>query len=102
MHFGPAQQLLKQLGFAADVRRSGTVEQIKQQVARGYPVIVLQFHSVPGSTPHFRVVRGYDEQQGILIMSDSLSGPNVALTEHDFNVLWNTQGRQYLVVRRPG
>lgn len=102
MHFGPAQQLLKQLGFAADVRRNGTIEQVKQQVAQGYPVIVLQFHSVPGATPHFRVVRGYNEAQGILIMSDSLSGPNVALTEHDFNVLWNTQGRQYLAVRQQG
>lgn len=101
MWFPDAQRLLQGLGFQAPVGRNGTVEDIKRQVAQGFPVIVLQFHSVPGQTPHFRVVRGYDDAQGILIMSDSLSGPNVALTEHDFDVLWNTQGRQYLIVR-PG
>ncbi|WP_019586571.1 LysM peptidoglycan-binding domain-containing protein [Deinococcus apachensis] len=101
MRFPDAQRLLRDLGFEAPVLTGGTVEDIKRQVAQGFPVVVLQFHSVLGQTPHFRVVRGYDDAQGILIMSDSLSGPNVALTEHDFDLLWNTQGRQYLVVR-PG
>lgn len=56
-----------------------------------------------GKVPHLRVVRGYDDASGYLIMSDSLSGPNVALTERDFGTVWNTQGRQYLPVRRgPG
>lgn len=93
-------QLLTHQGLQAPLRRSGTVEAIKDELAAGHPVIVLQYHSVYGKTPHFRVVRGYDETQGILIMSDSISGPNVALTEHDFAVLWNMQGRQYIPVSR--
>ena len=93
-------QLLTHQGLQAPLRRSGTVEAIKDELAAGHPVIVLQYHSVYGKTPHFRVVRGYDETQGILIMSDSISGPNVALTEHDFDVLWNMQGRQYIPVSR--
>ncbi|WP_288432237.1 LysM peptidoglycan-binding domain-containing protein [uncultured Deinococcus sp.] len=92
--------LLVRQGFRAPLRRSGTVEAIKDELAAGHPVIVLQYHSVYGKTPHFRVVRGYDETQGILIMSDSISGPNVALTERDFDVLWDMQGRQYIPVSR--
>ncbi|KQR22837.1 LysM peptidoglycan-binding domain-containing protein [Deinococcus sp. Leaf326] len=92
--------LLVRQGLQAPLRRSGTVEAIKDELAAGHPVIVLQYHSVYGKTPHFRVVRGYDETQGILIMSDSISGPNVALTERDFDVLWNMQGRQYIPVSR--
>ncbi|MFC5848817.1 LysM peptidoglycan-binding domain-containing protein [Deinococcus petrolearius] len=93
-------ELLTHQGLQAPLRRSGTVEAVKDELAAGHPVIVLQYHSVYGKTPHFRVVRGYDETQGILIMSDSFSGPNVALTEHDFDVLWNMQGRQYIPVGR--
>lgn len=93
-------ELLTRQGLLAPLRRGGTVEAIKDELAAGHPVIVLQYHSVYGKTPHFRVVRGYDETQGILIMSDSISGPNVALTEHDFGVLWNMQGRQYIPVSR--
>lgn len=96
-----AGALLTELGFDAPALRGGTIEAVKRHVADGHPVIVLQYHSVLGKPPHFRVVRGYDDTQGILIMSDSLSGPNVALTERDFDLLWNTQGRQYLPVEPP-
>jgi uncharacterized protein YvpB len=101
MHLPAAQEVLEGLGFSAPVLRGGTVEDVKRFVAQGIPVIVLQYHSVLGKVPHFRVVRGYDDAAGHLIMSDSLSGPNVALTEHDFDLLWNTQGRQFMPVR-PG
>lgn len=101
MYTEDAGALLTELGFEAPALRGGTIENVKRHVADGHPVIVLQYHSVLGKTPHFRVVRGYDDAQGILIMSDSLSGPNVALTEHDFDLLWNTQGRQYLPVEPP-
>lgn len=99
MHLPAAQHLLERLGFQAPVLRGGTIEDIKRLIAQGIPVIVLQFHQEVGKVPHFRVVRGYDDAAGHLIMSDSLSGPNVALTERDFDVLWNTQGRQYMPVR---
>lgn len=99
MHLPEAQKVLERLGFDAPILRGGTVEDVKRFVAQGIPVIVLQYHQEVGKVPHFRVVRGYDDQGGYLIMSDSLSGANVALTEHDFDVLFNTQGRQYMPVR---
>lgn len=101
MHLPPAQEVFERLGFDAPVLRGGTIEEVKRWVAQGVPVIVLQYHREIGKVPHFRVVRGYDDTEGYLVMSDSLSGANVALTEHDFDALWNTQGRQYMPVR-PG
>lgn len=98
MHLPPAQALLERLGFNAPVLRGGTVENVKRLVGQGVPVIVLQYHREVGKVPHFRVVRGYDDAAGYLIMSDSLSGANVALTDHDFELLWNAQGRQYMPV----
>jgi len=100
MHFPAAHEMLEGLGFSAPVPPRSTGADVKRFVAQGIPVIVLQYHSVLGKVPHFRVVRGYDDAQGYLVMSDSLSGANVALTEHDFELLWTTQGRQYMPVKR--
>lgn len=100
MSAGAGQKLLKKLGFDAPVNKGGTLADVKREVAAGNPVIVLQYAKQIGKVPHWRVVRGYDEAQGIIVMSDPLHGPNVALTERDFDLLWNTQGRLYIPVRR--
>ena len=92
-------KLLKDLGFKVSHKRGGTVEDMKRAVSKG-PVLVLQWHSVVGKTPHFRVVTGYDRQRDLFYMNDPLSGPLTALTSHDFDILWGTQGKQYVEISR--
>ncbi|QFP78169.1 LysM peptidoglycan-binding domain-containing protein [Deinococcus sp. AJ005] len=82
--------------------RGGHLSQIKRLLALGIPVIVLQWYERPGEVPHFRVVRGYDEQAGLVWVSDSMVGPLAYLSYHSFNALWNTQSRQMFPVYPEG
>ena len=76
--------------------------QVKKLLALGIPVIVLQWFDRPGHINHFRVVRGYDDQAGVMWVSDSMVGPVSYLSYRDFDALWNTQGRQMFPVYPAG
>ncbi|WP_425144723.1 LysM peptidoglycan-binding domain-containing protein [Deinococcus sp.] len=89
---------LAQFGLRTVTIRDGQLSQIKRMLALGIPVIVLQWYDRPGHIPHFRVVRGYDDQAGIVWVSDSMVGPVAYLRYSDFDALWNTQGRQMFPV----
>jgi ABC-type bacteriocin/lantibiotic exporter with double-glycine peptidase domain len=56
--------------------RDRKVLAIRQLLALGVPVIVLQRVSIGSSTYHFRVVHGYDGAASEFICDDSLLGPD--------------------------
>jgi hypothetical protein len=56
--------------------RNRKVLAIRQLLALGVPVIVLQRVAIGSGTYHFRVVHGYDEAGGEFICDDSLLGPD--------------------------
>ena len=89
---------LAHFGLKTVTIRGGQLSQIKRMLALGIPVIVLQWYDRPGHINHFRVVRGYDDQAGIVWVSDSMIGPVAYLRYSDFDALWNTQGRQMFPV----
>lgn len=85
---------LEKFGLRTVTIRGGQLGQVRRLLALGIPVIVLQWFDRPGHIPHFRVVRGYDDQAGLFWVSDSMVGPVTYLSYRSFDVLWNTQGRQ--------
>lgn len=93
---------LARFGLRTLTLRQGRLSQVKRLLALGIPVIVLQWYAQPGHSPHFRVVRGYDDQAGVFWVSDSLVGPLAYLSYRSFDVLWNTQGRQLFPVYPKG
>ncbi|SMB80341.1 LysM peptidoglycan-binding domain-containing protein [Deinococcus hopiensis] len=82
--------------------RGGKLSQVKRLLALGIPVIVLQWYDRPGHIPHFRVVRGYDDQAGVFWVSDSMVGPLAYLSYRSFDTLWNTQDRKMFPVYPEG
>ncbi|MFC4640306.1 C39 family peptidase [Deinococcus hohokamensis] len=82
--------------------RQARLSQVKRLLALGIPVIVLQWYERPGQVPHFRVVRGYDDQAGLVWVSDSMVGPLAYMSYRSFDALWNTQGRQMFPVYPKG
>jgi murein DD-endopeptidase MepM/ murein hydrolase activator NlpD len=82
--------------------RNGRLDQVKRLLSLGIPVIVLQWYDRPGHIDHFRVVRGYDDQAGLVWVSDSMIGPVAYLSYASFDALWNTQGRQMFPVYPKG
>lgn len=93
---------LARFGLRTLTLRGGRLSQVKRLLALGIPVIVLQWYAQPGHIPHFRVVRGYDDQAGVFWVSDSMVGPLAYLSYRSFDVLWNTQGRQLFPVYPKG
>ena len=93
---------LARYGLKTRMVRGGRLIQIKKLLALGIPVIVLQWYDRPGHINHFRVVRGYDDQAGLVWVSDSMVGPVSYLSYADFDALWNTQGRQMFPVYPAG
>ena len=93
---------LAKFGLRTRTIRGGQLVQVKKLLALGIPVIVLQWFDRPGHINHFRVVRGYDDQAGVMWVSDSMVGPVSYLSYRDFDALWNTQGRQMFPVYPAG
>ena len=93
---------LAKFGLHTRTIRGGSLRQVKKLLALGIPVIVLQWYDRPGHIDHFRVVRGYDDQAGVMWVSDSMVGPVSYLSYRDFDALWNTQGRQMFPVYPAG
>lgn len=93
---------LAKFGLRTLTIRGGRLSQVKRLLALGIPVIVLQWYDRPGHIPHFRVVRGYDDQAGVFWVSDSMVGPLAYLSYRSFDALWNAQGRQLFPVYPEG
>ncbi|WP_019586635.1 LysM peptidoglycan-binding domain-containing protein [Deinococcus apachensis] len=93
---------LAKFGLRTLTIRGGRLSQVKRLLALGIPVIVLQWYDRPGHIPHFRVVRGYDDQAGVFWVSDSMVGPLAYLSYRSFDALWNAQGRQLFPVYPKG
>lgn len=90
------------LGYGAFFHASRTpwLEELKDVVARGFPVAVLTDWKPGESGPHYRVVTGYDDREGVIFLQDpwpygdSLAsyrrpGPGWAWPEADFLAVWS-------------
>ena len=94
----PAAPFLARYGLAAPIYRQGRIEHLRPLIASGIPVIILQYLNGPGTVPHFRVVRGYDDASQRVYLSDSIYGPNVYLSYRDFNALWSVYNNEFIPV----
>lgn len=89
---------LAQFGLSAPTYKQGSIGNLRPFIASGIPVIILQYLNGPGSVPHFRVVRGYDDAAQRIYMSDSMYGANVSLSYEEFNQLWTVYGNEFIPV----
>jgi len=98
---GVIPPFVERYGLRATRFKNGSLENIRQLTAAGIPVIVLQWMNRVGGIPHFRVVRGYDDQTGLVWLSDPIYGPNVYVHYPDFERLWTLAGQEFVPVYRP-
>jgi ABC-type bacteriocin/lantibiotic exporter with double-glycine peptidase domain len=93
---------LRPLGLRASRFTNGNLNAIKRLVGQGIPVIVLQWLDRPGHIMHFRVVRGYDDKQAVVWVSDSMYGGTAYLKYTDFDLLWTQTPREMIPVYPTG
>ncbi len=79
---------LKSKNLHVNAYKNGTINHLKSAVDAGHPVIVmLQF-----DVPHYVTVIGYNDEQREIIYHDSIDGPNLKLSEREFQKVWyNTE-----------
>lgn len=96
---------VRQFGLRAPLVVSGRIENIKAVIDLGVPVLVLQWLKGSGSgkdfvgeVPHFRTVRGYDDQAGVFWVNDPLIGEDAVISYKDFTTLWSVYDRWFIPI----
>ncbi|WP_407543172.1 C39 family peptidase (plasmid) [Deinococcus radiomollis] len=74
------------VGLASTTVRGASLNMVRAFLAQGIPVIALSFFNTPGAVPHWRVVSGFDDKQGVVFVHDPLAG-YVAIRYADFDTL---------------
>jgi len=82
-------------------RPNGTIELMKQFIARGYPVITRTLLEEHNDIGHYRVIKGYDDEIQELIQDDSLQGKNLQYPYTTFIELWKKFQYEYLILVPP-
>lgn len=100
MQVGAISAYVGRYGLETALVSGSQVGQLRKLVALGVPAIALTYYVEVGKVPHFRVVQGFDSDQGWLYLADPLAG-NVRIRDSDFDMLWNTQGRVMVAVFPP-
>lgn len=90
-----------QLGLAAVIKINGNLNLLKALVSNNVPVIVSQLVKPDDTIRHYRLVRGYDDAAGVVIVNDSLLGPNYLIPYDQFVSIWRVLNYRYIPVYRP-
>ncbi|ADY27748.1 peptidase C39 bacteriocin processing (plasmid) [Deinococcus proteolyticus MRP] len=101
MHVEQIGRYVGQYGLQTTQVKNANIGAPVRLIRLGVPVIALTYFQQVGVIPHFRVIRGFDQPKGLLYLADPLAG-SVAMRYTDFNMLWNTQGKQMVAVYPPG
>jgi len=88
-------------GLIAYYRPAGNLEELKQLVAAGFPVIVRTLFMPTDQVAHYRVIIGYNDATGQIIDEDGYQGPHVTYSYNDFLQLWKYYNYEYVVLAPP-
>ena len=89
-----------QLGLHAFARNNGTNELMKTLITNGFAPMVTQWLDDSSRISHWRVVRGYDDDQGTFYASDPMRGAAVPLSYQWFARNWLPFQYRYAVIYR--
>lgn len=82
-------------------RVNGDIELLKKFTANGIPVVVKTWLNLNDDIGHFRLIRGFDEEAGVIIQDDSYHGPNIKISYYDFLSMWQPFNYDYMVIYTP-
>lgn len=88
----------KDYGLIPYHRPNGDIEKIKLFITYDIPVIARTWLKVDDDIGHYRVIKGYNENRGVLIQDDSLQGKNLSYSYDEFNSMWEKFNYEYVVL----
>lgn len=95
-------EYVPRFGLKARLFAGGTVNTVRQAVANGLPLIVLQdVQTTNGKVvPHWRVPVGFDDRTQMMYFNDPLLG-YAMMTYTDFTTVWQAHRGQFAVIYPP-
>ena len=92
---------MRSLGMRGLVGVGGSERLVKALVGNGFPVIVSQYVSATDHVGHYRPIQSYDDAQGTFVSSDPYLGQGHTISYGEFNAIWQSTGRRFLVLYPP-
>ncbi len=95
--------VLENTAYGVFNRTAGTLDDLRQLIAAGFPVLIEKGLVVPGREDlgwmgHYTFVVGYDDAQRILLTQDSYHGPDYPVDYDSLTYDWRVFNYIYLVV----
>lgn len=88
----------ERLGFTVFYRPNGTMEQLQQFIAAGFPVLVRTWLNETDDIGHYRIVRGYDTVTQQILQDDSYQGKDLQIPYAVFERMWRPFHYEYMVI----
>lgn len=88
----------KNYDFIPYLRPNGDIEIIKQFINQDIPIITRTWLAINDDIGHYRIIKGYDQNKGVIIQDDSLQGKNLEYSYGEFNAIWQKFNYEFLVL----
>lgn len=93
--------LKNQYGIESKLLYNGDIIIIKRLIANGFYVMVEDWLHPNEDIGHVTIIRGYDDNQGVLIADDSFIGVNIMYKYEEFErTQWKAFNREYMPIYR--
>ncbi|MHA1486694.1 MAG: C39 family peptidase, partial [Promethearchaeota archaeon] len=92
---------LRRIGYASFEANLNNITCLRELIDLGYPILIITWSSDTYDSTHFRVVTGYNHQNGIIqnfILNDPWIGPNYIMDVNMFIDLWSSHSNWSLFV----
>jgi len=92
---------LRRIGYASFETNLNDITCLRELIDLGYPILIITWSGGAHEYKHFRVVTGYNHQNGIIqsfILNDPWIGPNYVMDVNEFIDLWSAHDNWALFV----
>jgi predicted double-glycine peptidase len=93
---------MRSLGMRALLGIAGNERLIKLLVNNGFPVIVSQYVSLADHVGHYRPIQAFNDSTGVFVSSDPYLGQNHVIGYAEFDAIWKSTNRRFMVLYPPG
>lgn len=98
-----ADYIRNDYGVESKLLYGGDLNLLKKLLANGFYVVVEDWLHPNEDIGHTTIIRGYDDEQGVLIADDSYIGVNITYPYEEFiNTQWKPFNYEYLPVYKKG
>lgn len=98
-----AEYIKRDYGVESKLFYGGDIQLIKKLVANGFYVVIEDWLHPNEDIGHVTIIRGFDDEQGVLIADDSFIGVNITYPYEQFTkTQWKAFNYEYLPVYKPG